>query len=207
MIPLIYIIGVGVASLLGGGAVINLFKNKDRLGILGMQASGKTRFLSFIRKIPFVEISTSRSQYEEFKYTLANGKSITIKSGVDMGGGIVYRVDYDKIINESDVILYFFDINRYLNNAIDGDNENYQRSCNSRFEHIYSRVLEEKKNVVIIATHRDKYPLSENEIKQKFDNLVQAKSYKSMLKNVQYVNLTSPKEISNLVEKIFNSKK
>lgn len=78
MIPLIYLIGVGVAGLLGGGAAASLLKNKKKLGVLGMRGSGKTRFLSFIRNIPFVEGQTSRSRYEEFKLELSSGKIINI---------------------------------------------------------------------------------------------------------------------------------
>lgn len=216
MIPLIYLGYLGAAAAVGlvSRRVARDYKefnrefnNKNRLGILGMQTSGKTRFLSFIRGVPYVEKQTNRNQYEEFKYMLTNGKNIIIKSGVDIGGGKLYRPDYNKIIDESDVILYFFDIYGYLNNVIDNDNEYYQRSCNSRFEHIYSRVTSDKIPVVIVATHRDKCDLSENDIKQKFDNLVQTKTYKTMLKDVQYVNLTSPSETKYLVSKIFNNKK
>ena len=80
MIPLIYLVGVGIAGLLGGSAAASLFKNKKRLGVLGMRGSGKTRFLSFIRNIPFVEGQTSRRRYEEFKFELSSGKNINIKS-------------------------------------------------------------------------------------------------------------------------------
>lgn len=126
---------------------------------------------------------------------------------MDTGGGSIYRTDYDTVIDQSDVLLYFFDIDGYLKNIMDSDTEYYQRSCNSRFEHIYSRIMSEKIPVIIVATHKDKCGYPENEMKQKFDNLVQGKAYKPMLQDVQYVDLTSPAEIKNLVDKIFNNKK
>ena len=122
--PLILpIIGWGIAILLGGfgvAAVAGVFDDpkKNKLGILGMQGAGKTRFLSFLRNKIFIEGQTNRSGYEEFTYQLSNGKKIFIKSGVDIGGGTMYRVDYNKIIDESDVILYFFDINNFIKELV-----------------------------------------------------------------------------------------
>src|SRR5690606_26583032 len=157
-----------------------------------MQISGKTRFLSYLRNIPFVDKRTGRMGYEEFIHTLNDGKKITICSGVDIGGGDNYRADYDTILDNADVILYFFDIDKYLRNEMDLEsNILYQRSCNSRFEHIYSRVKLSKKPVLIIATHTDKCNLSESAMKQKFDALASNKSYKDMLRGVVYANLTN----------------
>lgn len=202
----------GAVALAGGLTVAGIAgafddPKKNKLGLLGMQVSGKTRFLSYIRNIPYVDKRTGRSDYEEFIYTLSDGKKITICSGVDIGGGDNYRVDYDTILDNADVILYFFDIDKYLRNEIDLEsNILYQRSCNSRFEHIYSRVKLSKKLVIVIATHTDKCNLSESAMKQKFDALASNKSYKDMLKEVEYVNLTNRNEIKNLVNKIFKGK-
>ncbi|WP_410877834.1 GTPase domain-containing protein [Myroides sp. DW712] len=214
VIPMILpLLAWGVVAVLGGGliggAIGSLFDDpqKNKLGILGMQKAGKTRFLSFLRNIPFEEKASGRDSYVEFRYKLQNKKEITISAGRDIGGGNAYRVDYNKILQSSNVILYFFDINRYLKNELDQDGILYQRSCNSRFEHIYSELKKSNKPIIIVATHKDHVLLSENEIKLKFDTLVQNanKSYKEMLKNIHYVNLTSDAEMKNLIEKIFNS--
>lgn len=211
--PLILpLIGWGVVALAGlftaaGFAGFWDDPQKNKLGLLGMQISGKTRFLSYLRNIPFVDKRSGRNHYEEFIHTLNDGKKITICSGVDIGGGDNYRVDYDTILDNADVILYFFDIDKYLRNEMDLEsNILYQRSCNSRFEHIYSRVKLSKKLVLVIATHTDKCHLSESAMKQKFDVLTSNKSYKDMLKGVEYVDLTNRNEIKNLVNKIFKGK-
>lgn len=204
------IITVVLGLLAGGGGAFARKRYKDskekRLGILGMQTAGKTRFLSFIRNIEFAEGQTSRKSFESFKYKSSNGKSITIKSGMDIGGGDHYRVDYNKVIDKSDLILYFFDIERYLKNIMDGDNRYYQRSCNSRFEHVFSQTKGNGKSVIIVATHKDKCEFPEDEARIKFDNLIQAKTYKDMLNNIKYVNLTNINEINNLANEIFSSK-
>lgn len=202
----------GVIALVGGVTVTSMAgfwdkPEKRTLGLLGMQISGKTRFLSYIRKIPYVEKRTGRDIYKEFTYILNNGKKITICSGADIGGGDTYRVDYDKILEKSDVILYFFDIDKYLRNEMDlGSNLLYQRSCNSRFEHIHSRIKTSEKLFKVIATHTDKCSLSENDMKRQFDSLSSNKSYKGILKEIEYVNLTNSSEIESLVNKIFKVK-
>ncbi|WHT39531.1 GTPase domain-containing protein [Myroides sp. mNGS23_01] len=204
---------MGAIVILGGGliggAIGALFDDpkKNKLGVLGMQTAGKTRFLSFLRNVPFKEQAAGRVAYNEFKYKLKNNKEITILAGVDIAGGNIFRNNYDEILQSSDVILYFFDINRYLKNELDEDGILYQRSCNSRFEHIYSQIKISNKPVIIIATHKDHVSFSENEMKFKFDTLIQNgnKAYKEMLQNIHYVNLTSASETKNLIEKIFNS--
>lgn len=206
-LPLIPILW-GIGILLGGigiAAASGAFKDPkvNKLGVLGMQGSGKTLFLSYLRNIPFIGGVTSRTKYEQFKYKLSNDKEITISSGTDLGGGNMFRTDYNKILEESDVILYLFDIGRYLSNELDSDGDRYQRACNSRLEHIYSSIKKTKKPISVIATHKDKSGLSQNEMEQRFTALVQNKKYKGMLKNVEYINLTNSGEIKNLKGKLF----
>ena len=231
--PIIPILIWAGGILLGGfgvAAAAGAFKdrNKNKLGILGMPAAGKTRFLSFLRNVPYKEGQTSRSPYKEFTYPLSDSKNIIIKSGVDIGGANTYRSDYNNILKESDVILYFFDIDKYLSSS---DHIEYQRNCNSRFDHIYTVIkkhndefrkadeafakdkkdasLKEKlnnlksKHLMVIASHKDKCSYTNIEMKRKFDDLVQSKSYKEMLKDVQFVNLTDSSETKNLINKIF----
>jgi|SRR5690554_73032 len=177
---------------------------KNKLGILGMQQAGKTRFLKFLQNKPFIEGQTSRDSYEEFKYKLNDEKEIIISSGIDLGGETLYRSEYNKIIKDNDLILYFFDIDKYIKNPLE-NNEYYQRGCNSRFEHIYSENINRKK-VIVIATHRDKCKFSDNEMKRTFETLIQNKSYKEMLKEIKYINLTNKTELQSLVNTIFNNK-
>lgn len=214
VIPMILpLLAWGAIVILGGGliggAIGALFDDpkKNKLGVLGMQAAGKTRFLSFLRNVPFKQQATSREAYKAFKYKLKNNKEITILSGFDIGGGDAFRGDYNEILRNSDVILFFFDINRYLKNDEQSNEISYQRSCNSRFEHIYSQIKISNKPVIIIATHKDHVLLPENQMKFRFDSLIQNgnKAYKEMLQNIHYVNLTSASETKNLIEKIFNS--
>ena len=104
----------------GGPLWLAAFFAKDVLkdlwseGILGMQRSGKTRFLSFLKNIPYVDKPTGRGKYLEFVYQTKSGKDIKIREGFDIGGGQEFRADYAKIIENSSVVFYFFDIKPYL---------------------------------------------------------------------------------------------
>lgn len=183
----------------------NIAKNPNvkRIAILGMQTAGKTRFLSFLKGEPFVEGTTSRKSYTEFVYRLTSGKNITISSGKDIGGGNIYRVDYNEMIENNDVIIFMFNMNAYIKNIIDLEGFPYQRSCNSRFEHVYDKIKESKKRLVVIATHKDECSLSESSIIQKFDILINSKTYKEMFKDVQLVDLTNNNDVEQLIDTIF----
>lgn len=211
VIPMILpLLAWGAIVVLGGGLIggaIGALSNdpkKYKLGILGMQAAGKTRFLNFIQNKLFIEGTTSRITYEEFRYKLMSGKEITICSGIDLGGESLYRKEYNKIISDSDLILFFLDIDKYIKNPFENE-EFYQRGCNSRLEHIYSEN-KEKKTIKIIATHRDKCKLSDGEMKRTFEILIQNKSYKKILNDVKYINLLNSTEIKSLINAIFDSK-
>lgn len=210
-LPIIPIVAWGVGLLIGGlgiAAARGAFDDpkKNKLGVLGMQGSGKTRFLSFLRNIPFIEGETSRKKYESFRYTLSNGKEISIDSGIDIGGGDFYRNEYDKILDKNDVILYFFDIGKYLRNDKTIDDVGYQRACNSRFEHVYSKVNKTDKPVFIIASHTDKSGLSKQEMVKQFTSLIDNKKYKTIFKNMEFINLTNENEITKLRDELFKKK-
>lgn len=181
---------------------------KNKLGILGMQQAGKTRFLRFLQNKPFIEGSTGRDSYEQFEYKLSNGKVVTVMPGKDIGGGVLYWGGYNDIIDNTDLIIFFFDIDRYLRNELDSDKILYQRSCNGRFEHIFSKTKNSNKPVIVIATHKDKCSFPESVMKRKFDELIQKenKAYKEILKDIQYVDLTNKIEIQNISNLIFNNK-
>lgn len=178
---------------------------KNKLGILGTQGSGKTLFLSYLQNKLFIERSSGRDKYDEFQYELSNKRTITICSGFDIGGGDFYRDNYNEILIESDVILYFFNINKYLKNFQNPNGTYYRRGCDSRFEHVYSKTKDTKKNVVIIGTHRDLYDKTESELKSTFNTLISNKSYRELLKNIELVNLTNIQERGALANKIFKT--
>lgn len=219
--PLIPII-IGIGATLLGVAVGGVFfdKKKNKLGVLGMQQAGKTKFLSFLRGIPYVERSTIREEYEPFTIRLKEGKEVHISQGVDIGGGDTYRFKYKEIIENSDVVFYFFDINKYFKDEVMEDRITYRRECNSRFEFIFDTIQEnyrkqmkdikegsltsmKEKKVLIVATHTDLCGISSSQIKSKFDEIVSGKRYKDMLQQVCFINLNDKKQVEEFIDKTF----
>ena len=175
-------------------------QKKYKLGVLGMQGAGKTRFLSYLRNVPYVEKGTSKEPYESFTYKFEK-KEILIDAGVDFGGGDLYRVEYNRIIKNSDVILYFFDIDRYLNEKSKTEEVSYRRACNSRIEHIHS--ADKEADIVFVATHIDLCKKVEEEVRLEFLKLIENKSYYSSLKDVELIDITNKDQLNRFIDKVF----
>ncbi|CAM3024347.1 GTPase domain-containing protein [Flavobacterium frigoris] len=194
-----------VGALIGGGiggvtGVVVDFFGKDskanKLGIIGMQASGKTTFLNNLRGLEAVLNPTSRENFESFKFELSNGKTIYIDKGNDIGGAKNYMVEYRQIIEKNDIVLYFFNVSEYLT-SID-----YKRECNSRLDHINGNIKNKKS--AIIASHSDLSQHSKNKLIEEILNQVRDKKYSNLFNNAFFVvNLTKRNEVSDLMDKIF----
>jgi hypothetical protein len=202
IIPALWSLAVATAAYFG---IRQLFNKKEatKLGILGMQASGKTRFLSFLRNIPFIDKTTGgKEEYKPFTYKY-NKKVIHIDTGVDIGGGNIFKDEYTSIIKKSEVIFYFFDISKYLNDNIIVEGINYRRECNSRFELVYSEANKIKIPTIFIGTHIDLCLKDETTVRKEFLNLIKDKSYYSYIKDPNIINLTNKSQLRNFIDKIF----
>ncbi|WPC15481.1 hypothetical protein LEQ04_00350 [Riemerella anatipestifer] len=139
MIPII--IGLGLAWLfLEKIGFFKDVKNGDNLCVIGMPQAGETRFLSYLRRIPFLGVSTDEETHEDFVIRLKNETEINIKKATDLGGMDTYREKYSSLIEESQYIFFFFNIKQYLENE-----EEYQRKCNSRLLQIFMDFENTKK--------------------------------------------------------------
>lgn len=196
---------IGVTALLGLGGYALFSEGEDpeknRLGILGMQWAGKTKFLSFLRGVPYVEKQTSIEHYKPFTYRYGE-KVIPIDAGLDIGGGNMFRGEYNRILENSNVIFYFFDISRYLNDD-STEGVSYRRACNSRIEHIHSGKKGKNTSVVYIGTHIDKCKKDEAKVRSEFFKLIDDKYYYSDLKKTEFINLTNTNQLRNFINKVF----
>lgn len=209
-------LGTAIAGWLAKDKLKNLFsKDENKLGIIGMQASGKTRFLSFLRDVEYVEKNTSKEKYESFTYTTPSGKKILISEGTDIGGGNMYREMYENIISESDVIFYFFDIHKYLNDT------QYMRECNSRFHSVaellcqseeielkltkdFEKVLKDKKKkIVFFATHKDQVGIDNEKLVEEFKTKLSSKIYRDLVDYTFPMDTRNKEELSKLTDEIF----
>lgn len=179
-----------------------LFKDKNSkdLGILGMNASGKTVFLSFLQGKEYIEKSTeNEDKYEKFIYKSNSGRIFKISKGVDITGKNYKRIKYDSIMQDSNVIFYFFNINLYLNDV------NYLRECNSRFQSVYQNVLKNNKQLILFASHIDLIDKGTNYIDE-FERRIDNKPYNSIRDLLHPINLKDKIELKKLVDQIFENK-
>jgi len=172
-----------------------------RLAVLGMKGAGKTRFYRFLQKRPYIEEETAIDDYEEFEYKTNDGKTIIIEKGKDIGGSEDYvRPLYENIIKDCDILVFCFDLKRYLSDST------YEKQVNVRFEFVCRKFKELKRskgNFVKIASHIDEIKDSNNAIKQ-FHSLLQKKSYyKEFIYNFFPVDTTNRKDLEQIVNKIF----
>lgn len=203
----------GIAAYFGSKLLKDLWEGDRRsLGIIGMQRSGKTRFLSFLRNIQYTEKPTGKEKYSRFDFTTASGKVITILEGVDIGGGEQYRSDYKEIIEKNDVIFYFFDVEKYLKGDL-----SYERECNSRFDFVVRALVGDKKNdwknilepkdskkkLVFFATHKDKLNLKDDEIIKRFGEKIKGKWYADLDNFTYPINTIDTNELKEVTDKIF----
>jgi GTPase SAR1 family protein len=196
----ITLVGALIGGSVGGvtGGIVDFFSkdNKVKLGIIGMQASGKTTFLNNLRGLKVVLNPTSRENFESFKFELSDGKTIYIDKGNDIGGAKNYIAEYRQIIEKSDIVLYFFNVSEYLTNI------DYKRECNSRLDHINGNI--KNKKIEIIASHSDLSQHSKNILIEEILNQVRDKKYSNLFNNAFFVvNLTKRNEVSDLIDKIF----
>ena len=197
---------LGLAAFFAKDVLKDLWSDGRRsLGILGMQRSGKTRFLSFLKNIPYVDKPTGRGKYLEFVYQTKSGKDIKIREGFDIGGGQEFRADYAKIIENSSVVFYFFDIKLYL------DDIAYMRECNSRFLYILDDIgisseedyKKSNKKLIFFATHKDQIGLQDDKLREMLRKKLDKKKYKFITDITYFINTTDKRELEELADKIF----
>lgn len=120
------------------------------IAILGTKGSGKTTLLNILRGKSYEKPDvTSYEKYKEFVYNKQNGNSITIRQGVDIGGGSSFRIHYESMIENADVVFFLFDINKWKGN------EEERREIRSRLQFVTEKCIKNNKFLVTLLTHPD----------------------------------------------------
>ena len=134
---------------------------KKSMAILGPQGCGKTSFLRILQDKPYDEKKdngTSIADYDSFK-TKIGDKEYIIKSGKDIGGGTDFiRLYYERMINDTDIVVFMFDINEYFNDT------EYQKDVIARMDFVWRKLQHKykdddiKSKYAVIGTHYDLLP-------------------------------------------------
>ena len=124
--------------------------NIKGIAILGTKGSGKTTLLNVLRGKSYEKPDvTSYDQYKEFVYKKQNGNSVTIRQGVDIGGGTSFRIHYESMIENADVVFFLFDISKWK------ISEEERREIRSRLQFVTEKCIKNHKFLVTLLTHPD----------------------------------------------------
>lgn len=180
-----------------GGFVGSLWDEGEvsfSIAVLGMEGSGKTTFLNKVRNISGIPTPTvSEKKHENFLFKLPNGREVKIEKSIDTPGHNSYLHYYDSAIENKKVIFYFFNINDYLIDL------QYRRECNSRLDFINGKIMDKK--IVVVATHADKNPAMEEELKFRVLKLIEDKTYSRLFKNNFFIlNMINESDFRKLTE-------
>lgn len=128
------------------------------IAILGTKGAGKTTLLNVIRGRSYVKPDvTSFDKYKEFVYNKQNGRSVTIRQGVDIGGGSSFRIHYESMIENADVVFFLFDISKWK------VSEEERREIRSLLQFVTEKCKKNQKFLVTLLTHPDLLNASEIE--------------------------------------------
>lgn len=164
VLPLAWIIGVGVVGLIGAISVTGYKQYQKytgkKIAVLGARGVGKTSFFTFLEKGEISEQheQTYCKQKKEGIFIKLDDKKIIFGSTYDVGGK-----DYGSwldLIQVSDIIVYMMDINRVLKK-----DTLYIMTVREDLSKIAEQIREQeqkkgnKLNVILMLNHADEYQL------------------------------------------------
>lgn len=202
-LPLVIWLIIGVFALLAG--IIYATKTDPVKGttmaVLGMQASGKTQFYKTLQNIKYTGYeATSVNDYEGFDIKLSD-RTIHIRKGIDIGGTEAYiKQYYKKMICDNEIVVFVFDVYRYLNDS------SYSRNTNARFDFINRHRNE--KSIVILGSHLDNFPESKRKnIIEQVQQRNNGKDHAELFSvNFFTLDMRSKEAVQKVAEKIFKDK-
>ncbi len=167
------------------------------IGVLGMPEAGKTQFYKTLKNEKYLtHEATATEDYPEFDFKI-NNKSIKVKPGRDIGGGEHYIFSYyAKFISEKDIIVFVFDVKRYI------EDYKYQRDVRDRLDFIWRRLTEKSGVVgsvamsthyiqtkfILFASHFDQLTKDQqSKAKGLLHKTVEGKDFEQMFHNNMYI--------------------
>lgn len=187
------------------GSIWDACTKKDiGMAVLGMRMAGKTLWYNYLTQDNRVGTTNATEKIRSFKMDFSNGRSVTVKQGIDIGGSEVnVQLFYEELIKENDVVLFLFNSYEYLNNL------QYEREVNGRMAFIASKWNEHhpdkelSKCIFVVATYADKLVDKEKGCKEIVDRMSK-RSFKDMIKqHLLLINMTDKKQVETMKEKIF----
>lgn len=206
---IIAIIGLfSLVIIISGDSASDTFKNERSvdLAILGPNEAGKTTLWNFFKGRPASKVYYETADKEKISFvassTIWNAVKLRFK-GVDINGhGDFIRTDWEKLIKNSNMIIFVFNSYKYLN-SID-----YQRDVNQRMQFVYSTVRkqtdEKKRAIWLLGSYADKLDNKKKDW-ERIIGIVKTKPYCDISHNNACVNLTNEDELKEYYKKMFES--
>jgi GTPase SAR1 family protein len=189
------------------------FKNLKivKLAILGPNEAGKTTLWNYIMNKPSSKVyketegSVRMRFYASDKFWDAikpENSNIEVKFfGDDINGnGDFMRRDWERLINDSNMILFVFNASKYLKYA------DYQRDINQRIQFVKSTIDKrkdgQKREVWILGSYADMLSNRKDDW-NKIIGIINKKPYCDISHNNACLNLTKEEELMCYCKKIF----
>lgn len=128
-LPFLWLLGLFLVS----ASIFSDGKTYCKMAVLGMTGAGKTLWYDFLCGTNFAGQMTSGARdIPAFELNFGERK-VEIKCGKDIGGYEEnVRPYYKNLIESNDVILFFFDISKYVNDI------QYKRTVEARLDYVFN---------------------------------------------------------------------
>lgn len=215
MLPLIYLVGAGIAGLLLV-ATKGYFEwgkdengepiTKKKLAVFGPNGCGKTSFFDAlkgtIKNGPYRSTGISGDEIEELIIQYGE-KTLILQSTIDVPGtNSSIILHFEKLINESSDFFFILNCKMFL------EEESYKDDTMSMIDFII-RHNNQKKQIILLGSHIDtllKEKDSEDsrkEVSKEIMNILALRFDLQVLRKIELINLTDKEEISTIKKALF----
>lgn len=213
--PIIIILGLLSLIIISGDSGPKIFKNEKSvdLAILGPNEAGKTTLWNFFKGRPASKVYKETDGKVALSFVASSIVWNAVKldepeeklrfTGYDINGnGDFIRTDWEKLIENSNMIIFVFNSYKYLNSV------DYQRDINQRMQFVYSTVCKQtdrkKRGIWLLGSYADKLGNKKKDW-ESIIGIIKTKPYCDISHNNACVNLTNEDELKEYYKKMFKS--
>lgn len=187
-----------------GKKAYDVFFEEDKvdIAILGPNQAGKTTLWNYLKGKPSSTVykETEGSVRLSFKSSNKSWNVSKIKGYDINGNGDFIRDEWEKIVKESNMIIFIFNASEYLSNI------EYQRDVNQRMQFVKSvfdgRTDKAKRDIWLLGSYADLLSNRSSEWRKVID-LIRTKPYRAICNNSACLNLMDKKALDEYFNKMF----
>jgi GTPase SAR1 family protein len=214
MLPLIYLVGAGIAGLFLSSKGFGLWGKDEngepilekKLAVLGPSNSGKTHLFNFLSTGKIEDFSNPTTTFGETvkRIEIKDGnKTLILKTTKDVPGSELSISNfYPKLIKESTDIFFIFNCKDFL------EKESYRKHTLSLIDYI-NRHNNNKKLIIYLGSHVDELLKQQDSKRSRIDATNQiTESLKTVLdlrhvNEIELINMKSEDEMNSLKKSLF----